>query len=150
LYAVPFDPVTLTDAVLAVVTVRVSDWPDEMVLELAVIVTAGRLPVETVMVVVADALVPDEPVAFAVYVVVEDGETVIVPPVAANVYAEPSEPETLTDVAFEAVTVKLSDVPGVIELFAALIETVGAGVPELTVIVVCALALPLEFVAVAV
>ena len=35
-------------------------------------------------------------------------------------------------------------------LLAALIETVGAGVPELTVMVVCDVALPLEFVAVAV
>jgi hypothetical protein len=53
-------------------------------------------------------------------------------------------------VALEAVTVSVSDVPGLIELFAAVIEIVGAGVPELTVMVVCALALPLEFVAVAV
>ena len=52
--------------------------------------------------------------------------------------------------AFEAVTVNESDVPGLIEFFAAVIETVVAGVPEPTVIVVCALALPLEFVAVAV
>ena len=52
--------------------------------------------------------------------------------------------------AFEAFTVNESDVPGLIELFAAVIETAGAGVPEPTVIVVCALALPLEFVAVAV
>jgi hypothetical protein len=49
----------------------------------------------------------------------------------------------------EAVTVNVSEVPGLIELWAAVIETVGAGVP-LTVIVVWALALPPEFVAVAV
>jgi len=53
-------------------------------------------------------------------------------------------------VAFEAVTVSESEVPGLMDLFKGVIETVGAGVPELTVIVVCALALPLELVAVAV
>jgi len=53
-------------------------------------------------------------------------------------------------VALEAVTVRESEVPGLIELFAAVIDIVGAGVPEFTVIVVCALVLPLELVAVAV
>ena len=81
---------------------------------------------------------------------VEDGETVMVPPDAERVYDDPSDPVTLTAVALEAVTVRVSEVPGVMELFAGVIEIVGAGVPELTVIVVCALALPLEFVAVAV
>jgi len=60
----------------------------------------------------------------------------MVPPEVDRVYDEPSEPETLTAVAFDAVTVSVSEVPGVIELFAAVIEIVGAGVPELTVIVV--------------
>jgi hypothetical protein len=83
-------------------------------------------------------------------VVVEVGATVTVPPEAARLNTEPSEPETLTEAALEAVTVSASELPGLIELCAAVIETVGVGVPELTVIVVCALALPLEFVAVAV
>ena len=52
--------------------------------------------------------------------------------------------------AFVAVTVSVSEAPGLIVLLAALIEIVGAGVPVLTVMVVWALALPLEFVAVAV
>ena len=52
--------------------------------------------------------------------------------------------------AFDAATVNVSEAPGLIVLLAALIETVGAGVPELTVMVVCDVALPLEFVAVAV
>lgn len=59
-------------------------------------------------------------------------------------------PVTFSDVALEAVTVNVSEVPGLIELFAADIETVGAGAPEITLIVVWALALPVEFVAVAV
>jgi hypothetical protein len=63
---VPFDPVTWTDAVLVVVTVRVSDCPAEIVLELAVIEIVGREPEETVTVVDAVALAPVEPVAVAV------------------------------------------------------------------------------------
>lgn len=55
-----------------------------MLVELAVIDTVGRLLVVTVMVVVADALVLDGPVAFAVYVVVDEGVTVMVPPEAAR------------------------------------------------------------------
>ena len=66
LYEEPLDPVTFTEAVLVSVTVRVTDCPDEMLVELAVIEIVGKLLLETVMVVVADALVPDEPVAFAV------------------------------------------------------------------------------------
>jgi hypothetical protein len=66
---------------------------------------------------------------------VDEGETVTVPPEAARLYDEPSEPETLSEAALEAVTVNVSELPGVIELRAAVIETVGAGVPE-TVIVV--------------
>jgi hypothetical protein len=59
-------------------------------------------------------------------------------------------PVTFTDAAFEALTVNVSVLPGLIELCAAEIETVGAGVPDVTVTVVCDVALPLEFVAVAV
>ena len=58
-----------------------------------------------------------------------------VPPEAARLYTEPSEPATLTAVALEAATVNVSELPGVIELFAAVIETVGAAEP-VTVIVV--------------
>ena len=132
----PFEPVTFTDAVLVSVTVKVTDCPELMVVELAVIEIVGRLLDETVIVVLDDALVPDDPVALAVYVVVAEGDTVMVPPEVESVYDEPSEPETLTAVAFEAVTVSVSDVPGEIELLAAVIEIVGAGVPEPTVIVV--------------
>jgi len=128
--------VTFTDAVFVSVTVKVTDCPELMVVELAVIEIVGRLLDETVIVVLDDALVPDDPVAFAVYVVVAEGDTVMVPPEVESVYDEPSEPETLTAVAFEAVTVSVSDVPGAMVLLAAVIEIVGAGVPEPTVIVV--------------
>ena len=47
-------------------TVKVTDCPELIVVELAVIETVGRLLVETVIVVLDDALVPEEPVAFAV------------------------------------------------------------------------------------
>jgi hypothetical protein len=83
-------------------------------------------------------------------VVVDEGFTVMVPPDAAKLYVEPSEPETLTEVALEAVTVRVSDDPAEMELFWALIETVGFVPPEVTVIVVWAVALPLPLVAVAV
>jgi len=63
---VPFDPVTRIDAALDAVTVKVSDCPDEMVPELAAIETVGRELVETVTVVAAEAVVPDDPVAVAV------------------------------------------------------------------------------------
>jgi hypothetical protein len=53
-------------------------------------------------------------------------------------------------VAFVAVTVNTSELPGLIELFCAEIDTVGFGVFAVTVIVVWAELLPLEFVAVAV
>jgi hypothetical protein len=62
----------------------------------------------------------------------------------------PSDPVTTTVVAFVAVTVNTSELPGLIELFCAEIDTVGFGVFAVTVIVVWAELLPLEFVAVAV
>jgi hypothetical protein len=55
---------------------------------------------------------------------------------------------TTTLVALVAVTVSASELPWLIELFCALIDTVGAF--AITVIVVWAVALPLEFVAVTV
>lgn len=53
-------------------------------------------------------------------------------------------------VALAAVTVSVSELPWLIELFCAEIDTVGFGVLDVTVIVVWAVVLPLEFVAVAV
>ena len=57
---------------------------------------------------------------------------------------------TRTLVALIAVTVNASELPWVIELFCAEIDTVGVGVFARTVIVTCDVVLPLEFVAVAV
>lgn len=65
-YEVPLDPVTRTEAALVSVTVKVSDCPDEMLLELAVIETVGLEPVVTVIVVEAEAVAPVELVACAV------------------------------------------------------------------------------------
>lgn len=78
------------------------------------------------------------------------GATVCVPPVDDSVYELPSDPVTTTFVAFVAVTVSVSELPALIELFCAEIVTVGFGVPVVTVIVVWAEVLPLELVAVAV
>jgi len=56
----------------------------------------------------------------------------------------------VTVVAFVAVTVNTSELPGLIELFCAEIVTVGFCEVDPTVIVTWAVVLPLEFVAVAV
>ena len=48
------------------VTVRVSDCPEEMLLEPAVMETTGRDPADTVTVVFAVAVAPEELVAVAV------------------------------------------------------------------------------------
>jgi hypothetical protein len=83
-------------------------------------------------------------------VVVSLGVTVSVPPVDESVSELPSDPVTTTLVALPAVTVSVSELPGVMELFVAVIETVGFAVPAPTVIVTSAVVLPLPLVAVAV
>jgi hypothetical protein len=61
------------------------------------------------------------------------------------------EPVTLTEAVLESVTVNVTDCPVEMLVELAVIETVGSDDElVLTVIVVCALALPLEFVATAV
>lgn len=146
------DPVTCTDPALDAVTVRVSDCPAVMLPELAVMETTGVSleAAPTVMVVCAEAVVPEALVANAVYVVVADGVTEILPPLSATLYLDPSEPDTLTEAALEAVTVNVSDDPAMMLLDFAAIDTVGAVVPPPTVTVVSAVALPCELVAVAV
>ena len=72
------------EAALVSVTVRVSDWPEEMLLELAVMETVRPEPDTTATVVLADVVAPEELVATAVYVVVDFGDTVIVPPDAGT------------------------------------------------------------------
>jgi hypothetical protein len=96
-------------------------------------VTVGVVDWFTVTVAVAEA-VPPEPVAVAVYVVVAVGLTTCVPPVDDNVYELPSEPFTVTCVAFVACTVRVEDPPGAIEVGFEDMLVVGAGgVLDLTV-----------------
>ena len=98
--------------------------------------------VVTVTVAVAEAC----PVLFeatAVYVVVALGLTDVVPPPAARLYVLPSDPVTVTVVAFVAVTVSVEAVPAVIEVGEAVILTVGPGAAAVTVTVAVAEACPL-------
>jgi hypothetical protein len=83
-------------------------------------------------------------------VVVDFGDTAKLPPEAGTLYMEPSEPATFTEVALEAVTVKVSEDPAVMLLELARMVTVGFVVEEPTVTVAWDVALPLELVAVAV
>ena len=95
--------------------------------------------VPTVIVTEAEAVPPD-PVAVAVYVVVEVGLADIVPPLAPVVRLLPLVPVTLTVVAFVAVTVKTVELPLVIVVGLALIVTVGAPDASLVVTVIVTLA----------
>jgi hypothetical protein len=71
---------------------------------------------------------PEAPVAVAVYVVVVFGLTDCVPPVDCKVYALPSVPLTITPVALVAETVRVAELPAVIDVGLAVMLTVGAGV----------------------
>lgn len=83
--------------------------PAVMVVGLAVIVIVGSGFAVTVTVADMDAL-PPGPVADAVYVVVAVGLTCWVPPAAfVNGYELPSDPASVTCVAFTAVTVIVED-----------------------------------------
>jgi hypothetical protein len=72
-----------------------------------------------------------------------------VPPAAARVYELPSLPDTVTEVAFVAVTVRVEELPVAIEVGFAAMVTVGAG-PVLTVTFAVAVTVPPAPVAVAV
>ena len=106
-------------------TVRVDELPDMIEGGLAVIVTVGAGFAVTVIIAVADAF-PSGPIATAVYVVVADGVTACVPPLACSVYEVPSVPVTVTCVALVAVTVRIDELPEVIEVGFAVMLTVGA------------------------
>jgi len=54
-------------------------------------------------------VLPWELVAVAVYVVVEVGDTVIVPPLYGSEYEVPFDPVTLTEPARDVVTVRVTD-----------------------------------------
>jgi hypothetical protein len=83
-------------------------------------------------------------------VVVEVGLADTAPPPAANVRWLPLVPVIVTPVAFVAITVKVVELPLVIDVGLALMVTVGAPVPVVTVIVTLAEVVPPAPVAVAV
>jgi len=142
-YVVPSDPATDTFVALLAVTVRVSELPWVIVLLAAEIDTVG-LAAATLIATWAVVL-PCEFVAVAVYVVVAVGATVMVPPAYETMYLVPFDPATLTEAAFDAVTVSVSDCPEEMLLELAVMETVGAPlVLVLTVTVVFAEAVPPE------
>ena len=150
----PLVPVIVIPVAFLAVTVKTEELPLEIVVGLALIVTVGA-PDESpaVTVIVADAeAVPPDPVAVAVYVVVEVGLTEIDPPVARIVRLLPLVPVMEIPVAFLAVTVKTEELPLEIVVGLALIVTVGAPEESLvvTVIVADAEAVPPDPVAVAV
>lgn len=106
-------------------TVNVDELPDMIDAGLAMIVTVGAGFAVTVIVAVADAF-PPGPFAAAVYVVVAVGFTAWVPPLACSVYELPSVPVNVTCVAFDAATVRIDELPEVIEAGLAVMLTVGA------------------------
>jgi hypothetical protein len=57
------------------------------------------------------------------------GLTACVPPVPAILYDVPSDPVTVTPVAFVALTVSVEEPPAAIELGLAVNETVGVATP---------------------
>jgi hypothetical protein len=142
------DPLIATAVAFVAVTVRVEELPSITVLGSAEIVTVGAGFRETVTVAAA-LTVPPGPVAVAVYVVLEVGLTDCTPPLDASVKVDPSLPETVTCVAFTAVTVRVEDWPEVMAVGFALIWTVGAGF-GVTVTTAVAVAFPPAPVAVAV
>ena len=91
-------------------TLSVSEAPAEIVLEPAAIETVGVVAVpDPTVTVVCDVALPWEFVAVAVYVVVEDGATVMLPPEYGRLYEVPFEPVTWIDAALVSVTVSVSD-----------------------------------------
>jgi hypothetical protein len=126
---------------LDAVTVSKEELPETIVVGFAVMLTAGVGTGVTVRVAVAVVL-PPGPFAVAVYVVVEVGLTLCVPPLAVGiVYELPSLPVTVTCVELEAVTVRVEELPSVIESGFAVIVTVGGGL-SVTVTVALAVTLP--------
>ena len=121
----PSFPVTATPVALVAATVNVDELPDVIVVGFAMMVTVGAEIDVTVTTAVAE-IVPPAPVAAAVYVVVAVGLTAWVPPLDCKVYSLPSLPVSLTWVAFAAITVKVDELPAVIEAGLAVMVTVGA------------------------
>lgn len=124
MYALPSVPVTVTWVAPVATTVRLDEPPRPIESGLTAIVTVGSEAVVTVTVAVADAF-PRAPFATAVYVVVAFGLTGMVPPCGCRLYTVPSDPLTVTCVAFVAVTVRVEELPGLIEAGVAVMPTSG-------------------------
>jgi hypothetical protein len=124
LYELPSVPVTVTEVALVALTDSVEDAPAAIEAGLAKIPTVGAAPTVTIAVAV---VLPPEPVAVTVYVVVTFGLTDCDPPVAARLYELPSFPATVTFVALAAVTDKVEDLPVTMAVGLAVMLTVGAG-----------------------
>jgi hypothetical protein len=126
-------PSSVTVVAFVATTVTLDELPFAIVVGLAVTVTVGAdvlpdvSPVVTVIITLAEA-VPPAPVAVAVYVVAEVGATETAPPPAAIVRLLPLVPVIEMPVAFLPITVRVEEVPLVIDVGLALMETVGAGV----------------------
>jgi hypothetical protein len=125
----PLLPLSVTFVAFVTVTVTTDEAPFAIEVGLAVIVPVGADvppddPVDMVIVTDAEAE-PPAPVAVAVYVVAEVGLTDTAPPPAAIVRLLPLLPVIVIPVAFVAVTVKIEELPLVIDVGLALILTVG-------------------------
>jgi len=119
--------VTTTCVESVAVTVRIEELPAVIDVELALMVTVGdEFDAEPTVTVTVAVTFPVGPVAVAVYVVVEAGLTVSVPPLAASLNELPSEPVTCTLDASVALIVKVVELPAVIEVDEAAILTVAA------------------------
>lgn len=140
-YELPLLPVTVTVVAFAAATVKVDELPVVIEVGFAVMVIVGAGIGVTVTLALADEF-PPAPVALAVYVDVAVGLTCCVPPLDDIVYKLPSVPVTITCVAFVAATVKVDELPSVIDSGLAEIVIVEAGT-DVTVTVVLADAFPL-------
>jgi hypothetical protein len=108
-------------------TVKVDELPETIDVGFARMVTVGAgFEVEVTVTVAVAAAMPPVPIAAAVYMVVAIGLTVWVPPLGCRAYVMPSDPVTVTLVAFVAVTVRVDELPEVIEAGEAEMLTVGA------------------------
>jgi hypothetical protein len=107
-------------------TVKVDELPETIDVGFARMVTVGAgFEVEVTVTVAVAAAMPPVPIAAAVYMVVAIGLTVWVPPLGCRAYVMPSDPVTVTLVAFVAVTVRVDELPEVIEEGEAEIPKVG-------------------------
>jgi hypothetical protein len=107
-------------------TVKVDELPETIDVGFARMVTVGAgFEVEVTVTVAVAAAMPPVPIAAAVYMVVAIGLTVWVPPLGCRAYVMPSDPVTVTLVAFVAVTVRVDELPVVIEAGEAEMFTVG-------------------------